>query len=268
MRAGSITLMLSALLASTSALGIVLWSSQYGAGSSEVNADTGVNTTASAGDVATVEMISEPSLAAIETFADPLFATLQFDDNLIGAIQLPDPAHFSASELVWPAMQPLSLDIGLAHDQESALTGSGTALLASINSLQAGALLAASPGRWGGVIGGIAPVSSNSQYSSTGGSARSGSSGVNHGSSSPSGVDRSSSSNEQYMAPTPSSKAPHDAEGAAPEPAPGVPPVYLSDPVAVDPPVTTVPEPGTLGLLAVGIAGLLLARRKPRAPHA
>ena len=45
----------------------------------------------------------------------------------------------------------------------------------------------------------------------------------------------------------------------------GVPPMVLLDGVSVDPATKSAPEPATFALLAVGIAGVLLARAKRRA---
>lgn len=238
MRAGLISLVLSGLVASTSAVGYVLYTSQQELAPDEVGAE--VDGQASAGEISNIETFSDRPLAALASAED-------FRDVVHTIDIAPGAKRISVSAYVAPTVEPLPVDMGLAHVQVGADGGTSTASDSYGSSSPAAALASSLSMRAGG-------ASASKSF-------RPGPEGTG-----PGPVVQPDPPPPTVLPPETPSKGdgdhdpvtePDDRDEDTRDP-PVLPgPEQPTDPV-------TVPEPGTLGLLALGAAGLLFGRRKPR----
>jgi hypothetical protein len=236
MRAASIALVLTGLLASTSANAIILLNSQYEAGPG-VGANTGVN----AGDIVTVE-----------AFYDPLFATLQYQD-FVNVIHTFDAEHgglrIAVGDLAWQITGPLSINTSVRRNEDGEVIATTITFLGYTNPPYEGALPTTLSTPWDDEITGLTAMWFTPQFHVSG------------------WVEGPRLFDEQDMASILSPMTPYYVGGAYAETAEGLLHFNFSDPAALNPPAS-VPEPGSLGLLALGAAALLVGKRKTGARSA
>lgn len=257
MRARRIALILTSLLASTSAIGIVLWKSHQ----------------ASAGSLAVAGPVADTNadiISGAEAIVDPSAMALQYDEFLSAALpfeQAPNGLGLPGSDSVTPELNPLSIDMEFAHVQRSAELGtSGAATTLPTASV----LAAAGAMHWTGAVG----------RGGGGGRARNG----NGSNPQPPAPDNTGPAGEQEQ---PGGRDPHQGGGSngdrgsesPTEPTGPTGPTWPNEPTTpvdhlptpVDPvvkPPVSAPEPGTLGLVLMGAAGAMFGRRKRRVSNA
>lgn len=226
MRARPLALVIAGFLASTSAVGIALFNSQQEP-TEEVRPEADTGSGMHADDTATLAASAGASRSSLQT-----------DESLLDAVQVFDTTHgawrFSMPDLGWPTSQPLSVDMGLAHVQGGSASGTG------------------SPGFTNSLHG----LSVGFATSSGGGTSRH--DGIN--SNPETGTDGVDEPTDEVGEDEPP-KDPESPQAPQTPSQPIEPPPFVPDP-EVDGAVS-VPEPGTLGLIGVGLIGLLLGRRRP-----
>lgn len=234
MRAGFIALILTGLLASASANALVVFSSQY-----EIGAGVGANSGVSEGDIVTVE-----------AFYDPLFATLQFEGDLVNVVHSFDAAHgglrFTVGDLVWETTGPLTVNTRVLRDYEGDLYGATIIFSGDTNPVLPWGLPTTMSTPWDDQITGRVMMSFNPEFNLT-----------------DTTIDGPRLFDEQDLASSLSPRLAYNMGGALAVTSDGVRHFDFFDP-AFNAPAGSVPEPGSLGLFALGASGLLFAKRKRR----
>lgn len=230
MRAGFIALILTGFLASTAANAVVVFNAQYQIGWGTAN--SGVT----GGDILTVE-----------AFYDPLYATLQFEGDLVNVIHSFAPEHgglrFTVGDLVWETTGPLTVNTRIFRNREAEVTGATIMFIGDTNPIIPGYVPTTLSTPWDDYITGITRMGFTPEFNILDPL-----------------LDGPRLFNEQDLVSVLSPRTSYYTGGATAEASDGVRSFNFIGP-PLDP-ASSVPEPGSLGLLAVGAAGLLFARRK------